>query len=118
MHTDRVNKVSRLRKLDAGKASEVYKAIMEPDSTLAYMAASIADSIDIYRDITGYDISGNPGLTATLYNLGNVSRRALALAADNEKRRKRGLRPRPPSENYYGWLVNEHEDELREIIER
>ncbi|GAB5462667.1 conserved exported hypothetical protein [Hoeflea sp. EC-HK425] len=118
MHTDRVNKVSRLRKLDAGKASDVYKAIMEPDSTLAYMAASIADSIDIYRDITGYDISGNPGLTATLYNLGNVSRRALALAADNEKRKKRGLRPRPPSENYYGWLVNEHEDELREIIER
>jgi hypothetical protein len=26
---------------------------MEPDSTLAFMAASIADSIDNYRDITG-----------------------------------------------------------------
>ena len=118
MHTDRVNKVSRLRKLDAGNAAEVYKAIMEPDSTLAYMAASIAESIENYRDLAGFDISGNPGLTATLYNVGNSLRRAEALGAENEKRKKRGLKPKPPTENYYGWLVNQHEDELREIIER
>lgn len=118
MHTDRVNKVSRLRKLDAGKAAEVYKAIMEPDSTLAYMAASIANSIDAYKNLAGFDISGNPGITATLYNVGNASRRAADLAAENEKRRKRGQKPRPPTENYYGWLVNEHEDELRDIIAR
>ena len=118
MHTDRVNKVSRLRKLDAGNAAEVYKAIMEPDSTLAYMAASIAESIENYRDLAGFDISGNPGLTATLYNVGNSLRRAKALGAENENRRKRGLKPKLPTENYYGWLVNLHEDELREIIER
>jgi hypothetical protein len=118
MHTDRVNKVSRLRKLNAGKASEVYEAIMEPDSTLAYMAASIAASIDAYNNLAGFDISGNPGITATLYNVGNASRRAKALGEDNEKRKKRGLRPKPPSENYYGWLVNDHEEELREIIGR
>lgn len=117
-HTDRVNKVSRLRKLDAGDASDVYKAIMEPDSTLAYMAASIADSIDAYKNLAGFDISGNPGITATLYNVGNASRRAKALAADNARRKKRGLKPNPPSENYYGWLVNEHEDELRDIIDQ
>ena len=117
-HTDRVNKVSRLRKLDAGDASEVYKAIMEPDSTLAYMAASIADSIDAYKSLAGFDISGNPGITATLYNVGNATRRAKALAADNARRKKRGLKPNPPSENYYCWLVNAHEDELREIIEK
>jgi len=118
IHTDRVNKVSRLRKLNAGNASEVYKAIMEPDSTLAYMAASIAESIDNYRDFAGFDISENPGLTATLYNVGNVSRRAKALGAENDKRKKRGQKPALPSENYYGWLVNEHEEELREIIDR
>ncbi|MEP3301459.1 MAG: DUF1402 family protein, partial [Roseibium sp.] len=117
-HTDRVNKVSRLRKLSAGNASEVYKAIMEPDSTLAYMAASIADSIDNYREIAGFDISKNPGLTATLYNVGNSAQRAEALASENSKRKKRGLKPTLPSENYYGWLVNEHEDELRAIIEK
>ena len=118
IHTDRVNKVSRLRKLSADDASEVYKAIMEPDSTLAYMAASIAESIENYRDIAGFDISKNPGLTATLYNVGNPASRAAALAAENDKRKKRGQKPVLPSENYYGWLVNEHEDELRAIIER
>lgn len=117
-HTDRVNKVSRLRKLDAGDAAEVYKAIMDPDSTLAYMAAAIAESIDAYRNVAGFDISENPGLTATLYNVGNASRRARELAAENRKRKQRGLKPKSPVENYYGWLVNEHEDELREIIER
>ena len=89
MHTDRVNKVSRLRKLDAGKAN-----------------------------LAGFDISGNPGITSTLYNVGNASRRAKALGEENAKRKKRGLKPKPPSENYYGWLVNDHEQELREIIER
>lgn len=118
MYTDRVNKVSRLRKLSAGNASEVYKAIMEPDSTLAYMAASIAESIENYRNLAGFDISKNPGLTATLYNVGNASRRAKALGDENNKRKKRGLKPLLPSENYYGWLVNKHEEELREIIER
>ena len=91
---------------------------MDPDSTLAYMAAAIAESIDAYRNVAGFDISENPGLTATLYNVGNASRRARELAAENRKRKQRGLKPKPPVENYYGWLVNEHEDELREIIER
>ena len=115
-HTDRVNKVSGLRKLDAGNASEVYKAIMDPDSTLAYMAATIVDSIENYREIAGFDISENPGLTATLYNIGNPGRRAEALAAENKNRKNRGLKPKLPSENYYGWLVNTHEDELRAVI--
>lgn len=118
IHTDRVNRVSRLRKLSADNASEVYSAIMEPDSTLAYMAALIAEAIDNYRDIAGFDISKNPGITATLYNIGNSLRRAEVLAAENEKRKTRGLKPKLPSENYYGWLVNHHEAELREIIAR
>jgi hypothetical protein len=43
VHSDRVSKVSRYRKLSAGNAARVYEAIMEPDSTLAFMAASIAN---------------------------------------------------------------------------
>ncbi|WP_412050507.1 DUF1402 family protein [Hoeflea sp. Naph1] len=116
VHSDRVNKVSRLRKLSAGNAAQVYEAIMEPDSTLAYMAASIAESIDNYRDIAGFDISKNPGVTATLYNVGNAARRAAELAEENQKRKSRGQEPLLPRENYYGWLVNDHEQELREII--
>ncbi|WP_420407997.1 DUF1402 family protein [Hoeflea sp.] len=116
VHTDRVNKVSRIRKLDAGNAARVYEAIMDPDSTLAFMAASIVESIENYRDIAGFDISQNPGITATLYNVGRSAKRAQELADTNRKRANRGQRRLLPTENYYGWLVNHHEDELREMI--
>ncbi|MEQ8739049.1 MAG: DUF1402 family protein [Hoeflea sp.] len=116
VHTDRVNKVSRLRKLDAGNAARVYEAIMDPDSTLAFMAASIVESIENYRDIAGFDISKNPGITATLYNVGRSAKRAQELAETNKKRANRGQKRLLPTENYYGWLVNHHEDELREMV--
>lgn len=116
VHTDRVNKVSRLRKLDADNAARVYEAIMDPDSTLAYMAASIVESIENYREIAGFDISGNPGITATLYNVGRSAKRAQELAETNKKRANRGQKRLLPTENYYGWLVNHNEDELREMI--
>ena len=98
--TDIVAKTSRKRRLSANKGNEVYKTIMDPDSTLLYMAAVIRVSIDAYRDIAGMDISDNPGITATLYNLGDVKTRA---------RRSKG---KIPQENYYGWLVNDKRDEL------
>lgn len=103
-------------KLTSRKAPQVYHAIMDPDSTLYYMAAVIRHSIDAYREIAGYDISQNPGVTATLYNLGNVTIRARALKAKNDKRRAEGKPPVLPQENYYGWLVNEKLGELRALF--
>lgn len=103
---DLVVRTSRLRSLDANRAPEVYKAIMEPDSTLHYMAAVIRLSIDAYAQIAGVDISGNPGLTATLYNLGDVRDRARKL------KERGGL----PEENYYGWLVNDKLSELEALV--
>jgi hypothetical protein len=89
---------------------------MEPDSTLIYMAAVIRNSIDSYKSIAGFDISKNPGLTATLYNLGNVRVRAYALKSKNDRRKSAGKRAQPPQENYYGWLVNDKEADLRSIL--
>ena len=108
--TDLVNRVSGLRKLSADKAPEVYKTIMEPDSSLKYMAAVLRISIDAYREIAGFDISGNPGVTATLYNLGNVRNRARAL------KQKNATAQVMPRENYYGWLINEKQAELEAIL--
>jgi len=102
--TDVVAKTSRKKKLSAAKGNEVYKTIMDPDSTLIYMAAVIRISIDAYRNIAGMDISDNPGITSTLYNLGNVKVRA---------QRSKGKVPR---ENYYGWLVNDKRAELEAIL--
>lgn len=104
---DLVHSTTRRPKLDMRDAGGVYNAIMDPDSSLDYMAAVIRISIDSYRDIAGVDISANPGITATLYNLGDVIRRA------EDLRDKRRSNPNAlPQENYYGWLVNDKIDEL------
>ena len=104
---DLVHEVTGRPVLDPRHAGSVYEAIMDPDSSLDYMAAVIRTAIDSYREIAGVDISGNPGITATLYNLGDVISRAEAL------REKRQSDPDAlPQENYYGWLVNDRLDEL------
>ncbi|MBN9027233.1 MAG: DUF1402 family protein [Rhizobiales bacterium] len=109
--TDIVHRKSGLPLLNAEQAPQLYQAIMDPNMSLDYMAAIIRLSIDVYRDTAGVDISNNPGITSTLYNVGDVKVRARALAADR-KRNKNAL----PQENYYGWLVNDRIDELRKLL--
>ena len=88
---------------------------MRPDSSLIYVAAILRSAIDDYREIAGFDISDNPGLTATLYNLGDSRGRAQKLAAINETRRATGQKPKFPQENYYGWLINERLEDLQAV---
>jgi hypothetical protein len=109
--TDDVASVSGYDRLDENDAAGVYQAIMDPDISLAYMAAAIKRSIDAYRRIAGVDISKNPGLTATLYNIGNPDARAAAFAA-----RRASGGATWPEENYYGWLVNDKLAELRSLL--
>ncbi|QRM56774.1 DUF1402 family protein [Sinorhizobium sp. BG8] len=111
MLTDAVVRVSGYDRLDEADAAGVYKAIMDPDVSLAYMAASIKQSIDAYKKIADVDISENPGVTATLYNVGNPEARASAFA----KKRAAG-EATWPEENYYGWLVNDKLAELRSLL--
>jgi hypothetical protein len=114
--SDIVAAKSGLPPLDLNHPNEIYHAVMDPDTSLDYMAAIIANDIAIYRRIAGFDISDNPGITATLYNLGDAADRARALAAENRKRRARGLRIIYPHENYYGWLVNARLADLRKLL--
>ena len=114
--SDVVHKVSRLPKLDERDPNAVYKTIMDPDLTLPYVAATLKTSIDAYRNIAGFDISGNPGLTATLYNVGSPEARAYALKAENERRLSAGEPAKLPEENYYGWLVNDRLNELKALF--
>lgn len=108
---DLVRSKTKKRPLDAKNAPKVYKAIMDPKSTLDYMAAIIKKSITSYREIAGVDISKNPGITATLYNVGNVVDRAKAM------KRKRAKNAKAlPEENYYGWLVNDKLNELSGLV--
>lgn len=116
MVTDLVNRVSGHPKLDAANGQEVYRTIMDPDITLDYVAATLRVSIDAYRDIAGLDISDNPGITATLYNLGSPRERARVLAAENRRRAANAEPPKLPEENYYGWLVNDRIEDLRALF--
>lgn len=116
MMSDMAKKQGRQRKLDVRKPSVIYQTIMDPDKSLHYMAAVLRTAINDYQTIAGFDISNNPGLTATLYNLGGTKARATALAQDNKKRSAAGKTPRWPQENYYGWLVNDRVDTLRGLL--
>ncbi|MEO0635577.1 MAG: DUF1402 family protein [Pseudomonadota bacterium] len=114
--SDRVRKVSGGRRLNENRAADLYRAIMRPDDSLNFVAAIIAQAIDDYKALADFDISGNPGLTATLYNLGDSRARAAALAAENKKRKASGKKAKLPQENYYGWLVNDRIEDLEAIF--
>ena len=116
MMSDRVNRISGLPKLSAENGGQVYKTIMDPDQTIPYIAATIRQSIDAYRQIAGFDISDNPGLTATLYNTGGAEARARALAEDNKQAIAHGEQPKLPQENYYGWFVNSKIGDLEKLF--
>lgn len=114
--TDLVSKVTGAPKLDYRDAQAVYGTIMDPDQTLPYVAATLRKAIDAYNTIADFDISQNPGLTATLYNVGGPEARAYALKAENQRRMNEGLEPKLPEENYYGWLVNDRIADLKALF--
>jgi len=112
MVSDLVSQKSGIARLDENDAAGVYKAIMDPDISLAFMAGVLRKAIDDYRTVAGMDISKNPGVTATLFNVGNSLQRARALAARNAGAGS----PVWPEENYYGWLVNDRLSELKALF--
>ncbi|MBL4645506.1 MAG: DUF1402 family protein, partial [Rhizobiales bacterium] len=116
MMNDLARKKGRQRKLDVRNANKIYQTIMDPDKSLHYIAAVLRTAIDDYGKIADFDISNNPGVTATLYNLGGSRARAQSLASQNKKRRASGKKVKLPEENYYGWLVNDRIDTLRALL--
>jgi hypothetical protein len=103
--------------LSIDNAPQVFSQIMSPDTSMPYIAASIAVSIDNYKRIAGFDISQNAGIIATLYNLGNAATRAYDLKAINDERATKGLPPQWPQENFYGWFINEKVGDLRKLVD-
>ena len=115
--SDIVHAKAGLPLLDMRKAPEVYAAVMDPDKTLNYMAAIIRNDIDAYRSIAGFDISGNPGITATLYNTGEAAERARQNSPPTTaSAAPPGQAPLLPRENYYGWLINDRLAELEKLL--
>lgn len=95
---------------------QVLDAVTSVPGNLEYAAALLAEARVAYRDLAGFDIAGNPGVLATLYQLGSPTVRARRLAEENEARRSRGERIHPPQVNAYGAFVNRHAGEIATIL--
>lgn len=95
---------------------QVLDAVTSVPGNLEYAAALIAEAQAAYRDLAGFDIRGNPGVLATLYQLGSPALRARRLAEENAERRARGERVQLPQVNVYGAFVNRHAAEIAAIL--
>lgn len=106
------NRMDRRRR----NVKEVLDAVTSVPGNLEYAAALLAEARAAYRDLAGFDIAGNPGVLATLYQLGSPTVRARRLAEENQARRARGERIQPPQVNAYGAFVNRHAGEIAAIL--
>lgn len=118
MLTDIVHQMSRLPLLDPADPMTLYDHILNPQISLHYVAASILVSINIYKDLANIDISENPGILATLYNLGKEKRRALEKYNENVRSLEKTGQFILPATNPYGTLINFKQDEIRSTYQK
>lgn len=76
---------------------EIAAALNTIEGSYEYAAVIIKNVQDEYKK-QGYDISNNPGLLATVYNLGQPAERAASAKAEG----------RNPKLNYFGYFVNKN----------
>lgn len=115
MVTDMVHQKSGYRLLSIDRPEEIYEDIIDPATTVHYVAANIRLMQDRYKAGANFDISRNVGVIASLYNLGGESGRAAKLYSANLGSLKTG-HITLPLENYYGYYMNEKEAALRQAF--
>jgi hypothetical protein len=96
---------------------EVLEAVTTTAGNLEYAAALLAEAQRAYADVAEINIADDPGLLATLYQLGSPTRRAQRLAEDNALRRQRGAPLHAPRMNGYGAFVDHHAVEIAALLE-
>jgi hypothetical protein len=114
MFSDVVNATTGAPLLSVADVRGIYEAILNPQLSLQYTAALIQKIIQVYKTKAGFDISDNPGIVATLYNLGFENEHAVATFNLNKKSLKDGYITYP-TENYYGWGMNTRLDDIRAL---
>ncbi len=117
MVADVVHQKSGLRLLTIDRPEEIYEDIISQRPTAHYVAANVRLMIDTYKKGANFDISQNPGVIASLYNLGGENGRAGNLYKKNLIGLKAGTLTLP-MENYYGFYINEKETLMREAFAR
>lgn len=117
MVADRVRDVGGLPMISIEDPQTIYETIINPNTGLHYVAANIRLAIERYADYANFDISSNPGVSATLYNLGHEKTRAITRYQENLALLKRGQPIGLPIENYYGWYVNTRLADIQRVVE-
>jgi hypothetical protein len=117
MVADFVSKVSGFDELTIADPPAIYEAILNPQVSIHYVAATNRVAIDLYKKYANFDISQNPGVVATLYNLGREYERAEKLYNKTLKDLSKNGKATYPDVNYYGWFINSKEMELRKAYE-
>ncbi|MES2801369.1 MAG: DUF1402 family protein [Bdellovibrionota bacterium] len=79
--------------------------ISNANGSIKVVAMALRQAIDVYK-ANGIDISSNIGVQTTLYNIGSVEKKAAAAKAKKAT----------PRINYFGWFVENHNDEIVAIV--
>lgn len=117
MVSDRVSATGGFRMITIEDPQSLYEAIINPNTGLHYVAANIKLAIERYADYANFDITANPGISATLYNLGLEKSKAIERYNENLKLLKAGQPMVLPQENYYGWYVNTRLPDLQKALD-
>ncbi len=118
MVTDLVNQVSGFPLLSVEDPPSLYDAILNPQTSIHYVAATNRKAIDIYKQIANFDISQNPGVISTLYNIGKEYEKAEELYQKTLKGLTKNGQAEYPNVNYYGWFINSKAAELSDVYKK
>ena len=98
--------MAKMQRRNLRSEDEVARRLQTPDGACEYAAGIIRlHQNDYVRQ--GFQIANRPDLLATLYNVGDSGKRALAA-----KRNKRSPRP-----NSFGFYVGAHDEILRKLLD-
>lgn len=99
-----------------GDIARVYDSILDYEKVVYFIGASIQFSINIYRRTARFDISKNPEITSTLYNIGNEKNNAYELYSKNVALIKKGQPIISPAPNSLGVWVLKNLDGIQAAI--
>lgn len=92
--------------VDVFDTEELYRGVLDKELSIHYICATIWVELDYYKKYANFDLSQNPGMTATLYNIGYEKKKAIQMYQKNSERIAKKQPIMFPEENYYGWYIN------------
>ncbi len=119
MVSDMVSRATNIPRISFrrnGNSHQAYSDILTNERVVYYTAATIKKSIQAYAQIARFDISNNPGVVATLYNIGNERFHAKNRQRDNLRRIQNNQSLSTPESNSFGRWVLQNQGIIREAI--